>query len=150
MESYRVRGHGMKKRFLNDYGEMFFLILIRGNFNENNAIQRLQEDLFISSWNLCINCIHKQSAKTQTTLKKTLKSLNITIKDNVYKSDTRDLLKIVCRRIFRIQVEDLSMQCYNISPILSKMPRIKLKERIPVLKIRVSHNLCRRVIQKDR
>ena len=35
-----------------------------------------------------------------TTLKKTLKSLNITLKDNVYKSDARDLLKIVCAAFF--------------------------------------------------
>ena len=26
MENYRVQDHGMKKRFLNDYGEIFFSI----------------------------------------------------------------------------------------------------------------------------
>jgi 116 kDa U5 small nuclear ribonucleoprotein component len=34
------------------------------------------------------------------TLKKTLKSLKITIKDNVYKADARDLLKVVCQAFF--------------------------------------------------
>lgn len=34
------------------------------------------------------------------TLKKTLKSLNISLKDNVYKLDSRDLLRIVCRSFF--------------------------------------------------
>ena len=34
------------------------------------------------------------------TLKKTLRSLKITIKDNVYKADARDLLKVVCQAFF--------------------------------------------------
>ena len=39
-------------------------------------------------------------AEDAATLRKTLKSLNIQLKDNVYKWDARDLLKLVCKEFF--------------------------------------------------